>query len=240
MQRDSDTTVGKVKQEGRRFVRFAGAAGFFAKGFLYTFVGILVIVSSSGTSADESPQGVFKRIQSFPNGWGTAALALLLAGMMLYALWRMFEASTGAGATQDEGKMKRFFRHRLSPFISGCVYLSYAAFCIRLLFGLRSTGGVCFSACWRDSLGGTVLLALLGLAFLITMVTQLVPALTGNFRGEMRAGRMARWPRLGRAFLILGRIGFLGRAALFPAVSALFWAYCWSYRPAVIIHEQMQ
>ena len=216
---DSATTAGGL-------LRFAGAAGFFAKGFLYTFVGVLILVTSLlSSSEDESPQGVFKKIQALSAGWGTAILSLLFVGMILYAIWRLFEAATGLGANADDGKLKRFFSHRLSPFISGCVYLSYAAFCIRLLFGLRSANNVCFPSCWRDTAWGTVLLALLGLAFLVAVVTQLVPAVTGNFRKDMRADCMMRWGRLGKSFLVLGRIGFLGRAALFAAVSALFWAY---------------
>jgi hypothetical protein len=215
-----------VRRESGRFIRFAGAAGFFAKGFLYSFIGVLILVTSTGASEDESPQGVFKKIQSFSTGWGTAILVLLLLGMLLYAVWRLFEAATGLGASDGDGRFKRFFRHRLSPFISACVYLSYAAFSIRLLLGLRSSGGgVCFPSCWRDTAWGTALLALLGLAFLIAFVTQMIPAVTSNFRGDMRADRMLAWPKVAKLFLVLGRVGFLGRAALFAAVSALFWAY---------------
>ena len=57
------------------------------------------------------------------------------------------------------------------------------------------------------------------------MVTQLIPALTGNFAKDMRMDRIRRSPTFGRIFLIMGRMGFLGRAALFAALSALFWAY---------------
>jgi hypothetical protein len=142
----------------------------------------------------------------------------------MYALWRLYEAATGMGADPGEGKTKQFFRHRLSPFISACVYLSYAAFCIRLLFSIQSSP-VCFPACWRDTIWGTIFLALLGLAFAIAVITQLIPALTGSFRQDMRKDRMARHPRATTAFILLGRVGFLGRAALFAALSALFWAY---------------
>jgi len=216
----------EVKRGGGRVVRFAGATGYFAKGFLYTCIGILIIVSAAtpGKSEDESPQGVFKKIASLPSVAGAVILSVLLVGLLAYAIWRLFEAFTGAGSLPTDSKLKSFFRHRLSPFISACVYLSYAAFCIRLLFSISSKP-VCFPACWRDSVWGTVLLALLGLAFLIAVITQLIPALTGSFRADMRTDRMARHPRSGRIFLGLGHVGFLGRAALFAALSALFWAY---------------
>ena len=74
---DSATTAGGL-------LRFAGAAGFFAKGFLYTFVGVLILVTSLlSSSEDESPQGVFKKIQALSAGWGTAILSLLFVGMIL-------------------------------------------------------------------------------------------------------------------------------------------------------------
>jgi uncharacterized protein DUF1206 len=214
----------EVRRKGGRFLRFAGAAGFFAKGFIYFFIGLLILLSAAGENEDESPQGVFKMIASLPSAAGTAILSILLVGLLAYAVWRLYEAFTGLGSTANEKAATRFFRHRLSPFISACVYLSYAAFCIRLLFAI-SSNPVCFPACWRDTTAGTVLLALLGLAFAIAMVTQLIPALTGSFVKDMRRDRLRKSPKLGKIFLIMGRIGFLGRAALFAALSALFWAY---------------
>jgi hypothetical protein len=214
----------EVRQGTGKFLRFAGPVGFLAKGFLYFCVGILIILSASGESEDESPQGVFKKIRGLPAGTGVAILSVLLAGLLLYSSWRLFEAFTGKGAEPGEGKWKRFFRHRLSPFVSACVYLSYAVFVIRLIFSIGSKP-VCFPDCWRETVIGTVGLVLLGLAFAIAFVTQLLPALTGSFRKDMWSYRMNNHPYLARAFLVLGRIGFLGRAALFAVVSALFWAY---------------
>lgn len=214
----------EVRRKGGRFLRFAGAAGYLAKGFIYFFIGLLIVLSAAGGNEDESPQGVFKRVASLPSGAGFFILSILLVGILMYAIWRLFEAFTGLGSTPDEKPATRFFRHRLSPFISACVYLSYAAFCIRLLFAIQSKP-VCFPSCWRDTTAGTVLLALLGVAFAIAMVTQLIPALTGSFAKDMRRDRIRKLPARGRIFLFMGRIGFLGRAALFAALSALFWAY---------------
>ena len=221
----------QLRREGGRFVRFAGAAGFLAKGLIYIGCGVLILVSafqgSSGGNRDESPQGVFKRVSQMSSGLGVTLLSLLLVGILMYAVWRLFEAVTAVGLRSEPrrvGKLKAFFSYRLSPFISACVYLSYAAFCIRLLLSVASSP-VCFPACWRDTVWGTVLLALLGLAFAIAVVTQLIPAVTGSFRKDMRSDRMQVHPARGRAFVLLGRVGFLGRAALFASLSALFFAF---------------
>jgi uncharacterized protein DUF1206 len=215
-----------------RFVRFAGAAGFISKGLIYLGCGLLILGSvfspTPKDAQDESPRGVISVIGTLSPVLGIGLLVVLLVGLCMYALWRFFEAFTGVTAAPGETGVRKFFSRRFAPFISACVYISYAAFCVRLLFSMRSQP-VCFPACWRFTVWGRVLLTLLGVAFAAAVVTQVMPAVTASFKGDMRDDRMRRHPDWAKVFSFIGRIGFLGRAALFGSVSALFFTFVlWS------------
>ena len=215
-------------------VKVCGRIGFFTKGFIYGTIGGLTIASALTAQVNnESPQGVFILMGSFPSASGHILLILMMSGVSIYALWRFWEGLTGQGYDDRFSRKKNFFRYRLSPLASGIVYVAYDIYII-YLFTLRPAAvgstiqeesTTCFPVCWRDSIIGKIGLGLLAVAFTIATVTQLIPAFTGNFRNEMdfnkfrgTVGRMVKYP-----FLISGHIGFLSRAVLFFFVCFLFW-----------------
>ena len=48
-------------------------------------------------------------------------------------MWRFWEGITRQGAHEAYSKFKNFFSFRLSPLVSGVVYLAYLAFCATLV-----------------------------------------------------------------------------------------------------------
>jgi hypothetical protein len=63
----------------------------------------------------------------------SVCLSVVAPGLGLYATWRFWEAITGEGYDQYFSKLKNFFKFRLSPFVSGCVYSLYLGFIIYLI-----------------------------------------------------------------------------------------------------------
>lgn len=118
-----------------------------------------------------------------------------------------------------------FFRYRLSPFVSGCVYAVYSYYIFEILIQAseeeqqQKAASDSFPQSWDATALGRAGLGLLGIAFIIATITQVMNAITGNFAPDMRP--MSKWEM--RILMLLGRIGFAGRALTFGTLSGLFW-----------------
>lgn len=224
----------QIRKKHHKAVKIVGRIGFFTKAFIYATIGGLTLQSVfTSRIHNESPQGVFILFGSFPNGTGYIMLIMLLVGVCIYVTWRLWEGISGQGYDPRFSKKKNFFRYRISPLASGFVYLLYAAYII-YLFTLHPSPpgeslqqrGSCFPVCWKSTTIGQVGIGLLATSFTIATITQLIPALTGNFRKEMDHSKFKK-TKMGKAvkvaFFFTGHIGFLARALLFFLVCLLFW-----------------
>ncbi|KAI8359818.1 hypothetical protein BD560DRAFT_437521 [Blakeslea trispora] len=224
---------GGVRKKHENYVKWIGRAGFIAKGVVYGCIGVLTISNvtgawtPNGSSQNESPQGAFLLLGGIPT-IGRTILIVMAVGLVLYIIWRMWEAITGQGSDASFSKKKNFFRYRLSPFVSGLVYTAYAYYVIRMIFQTSeeqqaSASSKTFPASWTGSTLGRAGIGLLGIAFLIAFTTQIINAVTGNFIQDLKTSEPGA--RKWEAFIIhlLGRIGFGGRAALFGTMSGFFW-----------------
>lgn len=142
--------------------------------------------------------------------------------------FRMWEAITGQGSDASFGKKKNFFRYRLSPFVSGCVYTAYAYYIFQMLFQTAeeqqfAASSQEFPASWTKTTLGSAGVGIIGIAFLIAFFTQIINAISGNFIRDLKTSEPGA--RKWEAFLVhtLGRIGFAGRAMLFGTMSGFFW-----------------
>lgn len=140
----------------------------------------------------------------------------------------MWEAISGQGCDATFGKKKNFFRYRLSPFVSGCVYIAYAYYIIQMLFQTEeeqqlSASSKTFPASWSKTTLGKAGIGILAIAFVIAFITQIINAVSGNFVRDLKTSEPGA--RKWEAFIVemLGRIGFGGRAALFGTISGFFW-----------------
>ncbi|KAJ3042178.1 hypothetical protein HDV00_008065 [Rhizophlyctis rosea] len=216
-----------------------GRIGFFAKGVVYCLIGGMAAASGAhlmdneandgDARVDASPQGAFVLIGGV--FFGKGLLIALFAGIVFYAIWRLWEGLTFQGADATLSKFKNFFQYRLSPLVSCAVYAAYAYYLARLLVTLYkspdgtpppSSSDACLPACWLESTGGRVGVVLLATAFLIATITQLLNAFTRKWYPELDPVKI-RSPFQRYLILTLGHIGFLGRAGIFLFVSALMW-----------------
>ncbi|TPX58193.1 hypothetical protein PhCBS80983_g03323 [Powellomyces hirtus] len=210
-----------VSPRWKRVQRIVGRIGFGAKGVVYGTVGGMTCASASKLHGNfgNSPQGAFVLIGNAPSG--TGALFVMLLALWCYAIWRFWEFLTYQGRDATFGAAKNFFRFRLSPLVSGCVYITYSYYIIQMLLDqYRDREPSCYPNCWRESTVGKVALILMGVAFVIACITQLQNALTKKWHSEIKwqscKTAVEKW-----ALLALGHLGFLGRAGIFLFVGVL-------------------
>ncbi|RCI05895.1 hypothetical protein CU098_013216 [Rhizopus stolonifer] len=224
---------GGVRKEHKHFVKWIGRIGFIAKGIVYGCIGVLTISNvtgawtPNGSAGNESPQGAFLLLGGIPT-IGRSILIVMAVGLVLYIIWRMWEAITGQGSDASFSKKKNFFRYRLSPFVSGLVYTAYAYYVIRMIFQTSeeqqaSASSKTFPASWTDSTLGKAGIGILAIAFMIAFTTQVINAISGNFIQDLKTSKPGA--RKWEAFIVhmFGRVGFGGRAALFGTMAGFFW-----------------
>ncbi|KAI8977535.1 hypothetical protein BDF20DRAFT_875390 [Mycotypha africana] len=224
---------GGVRKKHKKLIKWVGRIGFIAKAVVYGCIGVLTITNvtgawtPNGSAGNESPQGAFLLLGGIPSV-GRSMLIVIAVGLLLYIIWRMWEAITGQGSDANYSKKKNFFRFRLSPFVSGLVYTAYAYYVIQMIFQTneeqqKSASSSTFPASWTNSTIGKAGIGILAIAFLIAFLTQIINAVTGNFISDLKTSEPGA--NKYEAFIVhlLGRIGFGGRAALFGTLSGFFW-----------------
>ncbi|KAI9269947.1 hypothetical protein BY458DRAFT_475138 [Sporodiniella umbellata] len=224
---------GGVPKRFKTLLTWVGRIGFISKGVVYGCIGVLTLTNltdawtPNGSKGNESPQGAFLLLGGIP-AIGRSILIVMAVGLCLYIIWRFWEAVTGQGSDASFSKKKNFFRYRLSPFVSGCVYTAYAYYVIHMIFQTEeeqqaSASSKTFPASWAETGIGKAGIVLLGIAFLIAFATQMVNAIKAPFKKDLKTSEPGA--RKWEAFMInwLGRIGFFGRAALFGTMSGFFW-----------------
>ncbi|KAI8148419.1 hypothetical protein BJV82DRAFT_592085 [Fennellomyces sp. T-0311] len=224
---------GGVRPKHVKIVRVIGQCGFIAKGVVYGIIGVLIMTNVSGTytpngsQGNESPQGAFLLLGGIP-AIGRPILVVMAVGLGTYLCWRFWEAITGQAMDAALSRRTNFFRYRLSPIVSGCVYIGYLYYLIQMIYQTeeeqqRTASSNEFPASWTDSVVGSAFVGIFGLAFLIAFVTQMVNAVTGNFIPDLKTGEPTARKWEARIVHMAGRIGFGGRAAMFGTLSGFFW-----------------
>lgn len=125
-------------------------------------------------------------------------------------------------------KRTNFFRYRLSPIVSGCVYCAYLYYLIQMIYQTneeqqKTASSNEFPASFTDTTVGSAFIGVFGVAFMIAFATQIQNAVTGNFIPDLStsAPDARKWEA--RIVNLSGRIGFGGRAAMFGTLSGFFW-----------------
>ncbi|KAJ3247214.1 hypothetical protein HK104_007819, partial [Borealophlyctis nickersoniae] len=141
------------------------------------------------------------------------------------------EAFTGQGSDAEFSRSKNIFKYRVSPFVSGAVYLAYTYYVIRTIFiphdartvqsGAETTRSS-FPDSWSNQGGwGKFGVTFIGLLFLVATLLQVMVAVTGSFKRDLYQNRLKPYP-LWRHFVhALGHIGFMFRGLVFFLVAVL-------------------
>jgi hypothetical protein len=198
--------------------------GLAARGVVFLVLGYLVArvamgaLGAGSTSHPVSLPGVPDALAAQPGGH--VALCLLAVGLLLYALFSLVD--TLLHHNDESPAAKRWGDRALSAF-GVLMYTALSLYCFVLVVsGQKKTSGQ--DARQKAQMSATVLrwpagwfwLGLLG-AVLIAMAVFLVSrAWRRSFRPRFDRAAMSR--RAWRAAMVLGTVGYLGRAALFAIV----------------------
>ncbi len=210
--------MGKARRESEHAadspaIRWAVRAGFVARGITYAVVGALALALAAGAGTGGTPadqQGALTLL--YQNWLGKLALVVIAAGLLAYALWKLFQGVFGRG---PEGGGGDGVIDRLGNVAGGIAYIIFFAVAVRILVsGGGSSGGPQHEAGgvlgWP---GGAFLVGLGGGVLIAVSAYQIYDAVSGNFAQEAKTERMSQDQR--RLFLTLGRIGLTARALVF-------------------------
>jgi hypothetical protein len=189
-------------------------AGLVARGVVYFVIGLLaleVALGEGGKTTDQ--QGAMKAIAA--QSYGKVLLVLLAIGLAGYAIWRLTRAAIGHGAEQRDDTTDR-----VAAFASG---VTYAAFCVVAIGILAGSGSTSSSQKAKETTagvlgwsGGTVIVAIAGLALIGVAIYQAYKGLSRNFLEDAKTGEMNESVR--KAYTALGVFGLVARAVVFALV----------------------
>jgi Domain of Unknown Function (DUF1206) len=197
--------------------RWLVRAGFVARAITYGVIGALALALALGDGtmgAEPSQEGALALIASA--GVGRAALVVVCAGLLAYALWKLTQAVLGYG---PEGGGGTSWKDRIANFAGGITYLGFFAVALRVLLGSSENSASQTRHAAAGVLGwpgGVLIVGVAGLGLLAVSLYQLYEAFRGRFAHDSKTNRMSGDGR--RVFMVLGRVGLSARALVFALV----------------------
>lgn len=208
--------------------------GFVARGVTYGVIGILALSLALGYHTQgQTPnqQGALVLLARTPLGHGS--LVLVAVGLFAYAVWKLQHGVfargpevTGSGALID----------RVANFGGAAVYFSFFAVDIQALLGQvghsssqpkQAAAGILG---WP---GGPVYVGIAGAVLIGISIYQAYDAVRGKFAEDCRTEDMGS--RSWHAFMVIGHIGLVARAAVFAAVGYFVCRTAVEYNPSAAV-----
>lgn len=194
-------------------VETLGRAGHFAKGLIYTIVGLTTLASTFGYASD--PAGSTDAIRKIgEQPFGRFLLGAMAVGLFGYVVWRFVQAFKDTEAVGDDAKglAKRF-----GYAFSGAVYLTLAGLAASLALGLNaSSGGGSGGGAEEQakssllaSPGGPWILGIIGVVVVGVGIYMMVKGWKAKFMEKYDLARMSEKAR--EVALHVGRTGYLAR-----------------------------
>lgn len=220
----SDVGVQRAEEFARDhpgLVKFA-RVGWVAKGIVYGLTGVLALLiglrstdgSTSTAGGEASQTGAIAKIAQ--NSFGAALLFLMAAGLIIYALWRLVTvALPGDGGLQG-------WATRLGYLVSAVTYLLLALTAISFA---RNPGKPAdgedgkvekLTADFMSHSGGRVAIFVAGAVLIAIAVAFAWKAVSAKFTSQLLPGSVG--PVSHRALVVLGRIGWIGRAGMMALI----------------------
>ncbi|MEX2628890.1 MAG: DUF1206 domain-containing protein [Tistlia sp.] len=198
-----------------RTVRIVARVGYGARGVVYLIVGGFAVTAALVGGQTTDAKGALRELWQQP--FGLALLALVAAGLLAHATWRLLQALLDA---DDHGLGAKGLVVRASLLVSGLVHAGLAVSAVRLALGAGSGGGDSEQSLAGSLLAqpfGPYLVAAVGLAVIAGGLGQTGRALSGRFRRTLRL-EACGLQRLGP----LCAAGLAARGLLLAIVGLLF------------------
>ena len=158
--------------------------GFFVKGVVYATIGVLAAsLAIRGNGETTDPQGAMRALGS--SALGHASLAIIAAGLLGYAAWRLFAAMTGA---DDEPRSNWGILVRLGKTLDGAFHALLGLEALRL-FAAAMKPEPDFTRTWSARAlkvpGGRWLVVAVGGGLVVFAIYQLYRTLTYGSRDHL-------------------------------------------------------
>ena len=205
------------KVEDSRPVRWLVKTGFVARAITYGVIGGLALAMALGAGtmgATPNQQGALALIAR--SALGRAALVLICAGFLAYALWKLAQGIFGRG---PEGGGSPALQDRVANLAGGVVYVGFFLLAIRVLSGSSGNSAAQPRHATAGILGwpgGELIVGIGGATLIAISLYQLYDAVRGKFAKGVKTQRMGPTER--RLFMLIGYIGLAARAVVFGLV----------------------
>ncbi len=216
--------------ERARPFRWLVRAGFIARGITYGLIGALALALSAGAGTADTAANQQGALELLSRSWlGLAALVVIAAGLLAYALWKLALGVFGSG---PEGGGASGLTDRIAGIGGGVAYIAFFLVAVRVLAGSGggSSGTPEHTAAgvlgWP---GGSVIVGAAGAILLGISLFQLWEAVSASFMKDSKTGRMSRDER--RLFKAAGRIGLSARALVFVLIGYFVLKAALDYNP---------
>lgn len=208
-------------------LRSLARLGLCARAFVYLMIGFLAVLVALGRSNAETDQsGALQQLNGQP--LGHAVIWVLAVGLAGYALWRLSEAVFGAAG---EGRKAG---PRLASLGRAIAYTFFAinAFQVAISNSTSSQAGreVTLTARVMTYSGGRVLVAVVGVAFVLAGLVLAYEGVARKFEKHLETGGLAEPTR--RAVTVLGTVGTTARGIVFALAGAFVVQAAVSYQPS--------
>ena len=227
-------TATEVKQQGEqaarsRWARGVARWGLASRGALYALIGILALkVALIGSGRAPDRDQALRTIVDEP--FGRVLLAAIAVGFAGFALWQFARALLGGNLERDEDEQ---WWKRLGYAAYGLLYVGLFVSATLIVVGADEGGGPRkedkATARVFELPAGRLLVAAVGLGFLVAAGFNAYRAVTRKFREKLKLIKMS--PVEDRAYTVIGAVGFLARAVVFGLVGLFFLKAAYEYDP---------
>jgi hypothetical protein len=198
----------------KSWLELAARLGYTARGCVFAIVGVLAALAATGYSGPApDSKGALATLLNQP--FGEVLLAIIAAGMLCFAGWRLAQALLDA---DHRGGTPSSLFQRFVWAGSALFYIGFAWVAISMIFGFGPNGSSDqmaheWTAWLLGQPWGRYLVGTLGLAFAITGVSVAIRGLRADFKRRIEAKGDKR-----KVVTALGIFGFLARGFVFSMI----------------------
>ena len=208
-----------IPQKTAGWVKPLAITGLVSKGLVYCLLGILAFMAAfeiNGQKDDKADkEGVFEFVQERTGG--NLILALIAIGLFCYSAWRFMEA------IRNHNGKKKSIGKRLRYLFSGLIYLSLAAFAVKMLSGKKNKQGSNDTqdmvAELLDKPFGQWLVVITALSIAAVGFYQAYYGIAEKYKKHL--GGLGSGAGSGKLLLRSGKIGYVSRALVWLLIAFL-------------------